>query len=87
MIPFPNKKYKKLEDMIKKINDLLPPNYKVKISRHVNDPQPHYIYGIPPPPSKDSFSDGEWKKRYKEWHKKLEEQIKQFRDDNWSKEE
>jgi len=37
-----------------------------------------YVYGIPPPPSKDDFPDEEYRKRYKEWHKKLEEQIKQL---------
>jgi len=75
------KKYKKIEDMLKKINDLLPPNYSVKISRHANEPKPHYVYGIPPPPSKDSFPDAEYRKRYKEWYKLLEEQVKQFREE------
>ena len=78
------KKYKKIEDMLKKINDLLPPNYKVKISyvsTKTREPKPHYVYGIPPPPSKDSFPDAEYRKRYKEWYKLLEEQVKQFREE------
>jgi len=40
-----------------------------------------YVRGIPPPPSKDSLQAEEFRKRYKEWYKKLEEQIKQFEEE------
>ena len=39
---------------------------------------PKYVKGIPPPPSKDDFSNEEYKKRYTEWYKKLEAQIKEL---------
>jgi len=47
-----------------------------------------YVSGIPPPPKRDDFKNREeWEKQFKKWYYQLEEQITQFQDEYWSKEE